>query len=96
MTVRAEPTDPAEVAGQMFVVFTIELDSPESARTLVEISKQTKREDTATLGFSENNVFSLIVARSVIQGEESIEKGDSLERFSEPISKAMMAMETNR
>jgi len=76
----------------MFVVFTVELDSPESARARVEISKQTKRSDTATLGFGKDNVFSLLVVRSVIQGEESIEKDDSLERFSEPIGVAMKAM----
>lgn len=74
---------------QMLVVFTVELDSPESAQTLLEISQQTKREDTVTLGFAKEVVFSLIVARSTTEGVESIEKGDSLERFSEPINKAL-------
>lgn len=93
MSVRAGSTDRENNRSEKFVfVFTVELDSPESARTLVEISKKTKREGTSTLGFAEGNVFSLIVARSMGQGVEPIEKGDSLERFYGSFGKALTAL----
>ena len=85
-------TDPQGVSNQMFIVFTVELDSPESARELLEISKQTKRKQTATLGFAKDNVFSLVVASAVLENGESIESGDSLERLSESIGAAMMGL----
>ena len=89
MSVRATPTDPDDRDGQMFVVFTIELDSPESAQALVDISKQARRSETAMLGVARENVFSLVVARSTISGTKSLEEGDSLERFAGPIGEAL-------
>ncbi len=84
--------DPANRSAQMFVVFTVELDSPRSAQALMEISKQAKRSDTAKLGFAQHNVFSLVVARSVREGVEPIEKGDSLQRFADSIGVAMQGL----
>ena len=93
MNVYAEPVDEEARRSQSFRVFTVELDSPAAVQELLEISNQVDRKGTATLGFAQGNVFSLIVARSFVKGTDSIETNETLERFTGSIGIALSKLE---
>lgn len=74
---------------QHLIVFVVELDSPESAKHLLELSKRNEIRGYSRIGFSSGRVFALLVARSVMAWIESSENKETLERFRDPIQLAL-------
>jgi hypothetical protein len=86
VTCRLEDDKHPEAGNQQFTLFITELDSKESAQTLIEMSKKKKPQNYSMLGFSGGRLFVLLIARSVMVGVESFETRESLERFIKPIN----------
>jgi hypothetical protein len=74
---------------QQFTIFIVEMDSEESANALLKLSQTKKPKTYCMLGFVNDQVFSLVVARSYVQGAASFEQGESLNRFKESIQGAI-------
>ncbi len=81
-----------DAGNQQFTLFMVELDSSESAQTLIEMSRKKKPKDYSMFGFSGGKLFALLIARSVRIGIESFETGESLGRFIKPIDQIIQEM----
>lgn len=86
---RLEARKHPEPSSQMFTLFLVELDSAEAAAHLFQMSKTKNPKDYSMIGFTSENVFALLIARSVVVGTESFETMKSLERFRDPVNSAL-------
>ena len=83
----------AAAHAQQFTVFLVETNSPETAGVLLRLSQIKRPKDCSMLGvmlgIAAGPIFCLVIARSFVQGVDSFEKGDSLNRFQNQFQQAI-------
>jgi hypothetical protein len=80
------PNEHPSYESQILLVFVVETENDEAARSLLEMCVNKKPSDYCMAGVSEGRLFCLIVARSFVEGIESFETSESLARFPRAIS----------
>jgi hypothetical protein len=86
----------AAAHAQQFTIFLVETDSPETTSVLLKLSQAKRPKDLSMLGVmlgvAVERVFSLVIARSFVQGTDAFENGDSLNRFQKQIQRAISSV----
>ncbi|HEX6361118.1 hypothetical protein [Actinophytocola sp.] len=83
VSVRAEP--PGDRAN-FLLVFLAEAESEEAAETVASAARRRVMDQASLLGIAAGRRCAVVVARSAVYGEPSIEDGPSLTRFVAPIT----------
>jgi len=93
VTVNADlrPEASPDYEHQGLILFLAELLDESSTRSLLSLSqeKQIRSNDFALVGVQEGRLFSLVIARSFIEGRASFENQASMRRFSTPIAEVL-------
>ena len=85
---RLRPEASPDHAGQQLTIFLLETSDARAAKRLAQMASA-GRPETALLGVSAGSLFTLVVARSWVEGVEAFETTGSLARFEEPLRAVM-------
>ncbi len=66
---------------QQFTAFLVEVSDEQQGATLLELSRSSRRTRHSMIGVLAGRLFCLLVARSFVQGTDSFETDESIQRF---------------
>lgn len=82
ISAQLRPKEHPHAEDQMFIIFLIETANEADVEALLKACQRVNPNDYALLGVAEQNLFCVVVARSVVVGVESFETSEAIRRFS--------------
>ena len=83
------PNEHPTYKSQILMIFLVEMEDSAAARELLEMSKRERPTRYSMVGVSEGKLFCLVIGKSFVQGVESFETPQSLQRFSTLITEVL-------
>lgn len=80
-----------DAASQAFIVYLLETDNDDDARTLATIAKRKNAAGQGVAGLAEGRLFALVVGRSFVVGHDPYESAESLRRFLPDLQKILQS-----
>jgi hypothetical protein len=74
---------------QQFTLFIADVGSSAAAHELLTLASDGERSDFASLALAQGSMFALLIARSFVDGTESVETDESLRRFADPFRQVL-------